>query len=38
MRNTRGAVVYYLFFASSNKTGERIVRDIFSKYRNRGTV
>lgn len=36
MRNTKGAVVYYLFFASQNKTGGKIVNDIFDKYRNRG--
>jgi len=36
MRNTRGAVVYYLFFASPNETGARIVGDIFNKYRNWG--
>ena len=36
MRNTKGAVVYYLFFASQNKAGETIVTDIFNKYRNRG--
>ncbi len=36
MRNTKGAVVYYLFFASPNKTGGKIVEDIFKKYRNRG--
>jgi three-Cys-motif partner protein len=33
MRNSRGAAVYYLFFASPNKTGAHIVEDIFSKYR-----
>jgi three-Cys-motif partner protein len=33
MKNTRGATVYYLFFASSNKTGAGIVEDIFSQYR-----
>lgn len=38
MRNTRGAVVYYLFFASPNKTGAKIVSDIFNKYRNRGAI
>jgi three-Cys-motif partner protein len=38
MRNTQGAIVYYLFFASPNKTGEKIVRYIFDKYRDRGTV
>ena len=36
MRNTKGAIVYYLFFASRNKTGAKIVRDIFDKYKNRG--
>jgi len=36
MRNTRGAVVYYLFFASPNKTGGKIVSDILRKYANRG--
>jgi three-Cys-motif partner protein len=38
MRNTRGAIVYYLFFASPNKTGPKIVGDIFNKYRNRGAA
>ena len=33
MKNTRGATVYYLFFASPNKTGAAIVEDIFNKYR-----
>jgi three-Cys-motif partner protein len=36
MRNTRGAIVYYLFFASPNKTGAKIVSHIFDKYRDRG--
>ena len=36
MRNSRGNVVYYLFFASPNKTGAKIVGDIFAKYRDRG--
>jgi three-Cys-motif partner protein len=36
MRNARGATVYYLFFASPNKTGSRIVEDIFNAYRVRG--
>ena len=34
MRNTKGGIVYYLFFASPNKTGHKIVEDIFRK-RNR---
>ncbi len=38
MRNTRGGIVYYLFFASPNATGAKIVEDIFRKYRNRGAV
>jgi three-Cys-motif partner protein len=38
MRNTKGAVVYYLFFASPNKTGHKIVQDIMDKYRNKGIV
>lgn len=36
MRNSKGAVIYYLFFASPNKTGEKIVRTIFGKYRDKG--
>lgn len=35
MRNTAGAVVYYLFFASPNRTGSKIVTHIFDKYRSR---
>jgi len=33
MRNSTGAVVYYLYFASPNKTGATIVEHIFRKYR-----
>ena len=36
MRNTRGAVVYYLFFASQKAAAEKIVLDIFEKYRDKG--
>lgn len=36
MRNSRGAIVYYLFFASQNDTAEHIVIDIFNKYQSRG--
>lgn len=32
MRNGQNAVVYYLFFASPNDTGRRIVKDIFRKW------
>jgi three-Cys-motif partner protein len=35
MKNTRRATVYYLFFASPNKTANKIVTSIFSKYRQR---
>ncbi len=35
MRNTRGGIVYFLFFASPNRTGARIVAEIFEKYRSR---
>ena len=38
MRNTRGAIVYYLFFASPNKTGAKIVGHIFDKYQNMGAA
>lgn len=37
MRNSRGATVYYLFFASQKPVAEKIVTDIFDKYRQRGT-
>jgi three-Cys-motif partner protein len=36
MRNSKGAVVYYLFFTSHNQAGDRIARQIFRKYRSRG--
>ena len=32
MRNSRNAIVYYLFFASQNATAEQIIRDIFRRY------
>lgn len=38
MRNSTGAIVYYLFFASPNKTGAEIVKWIFDKYRNKGVI
>ena len=34
MRNTTNNIVYYLFFASQNDTGNKIVNHIFDKYRN----
>ena len=36
MRNEKGAVIYYLYFASPNNTGAKIVSDIFNDYRTRG--
>ena len=38
MRNTKGSVVYYLFFASQKSVARQIIEDIFNKYRNRGIV
>jgi len=38
MRNSRGGIVYYLFFASQKDTAENIVLHIFEKYKNRGAV
>ena len=35
MRNTKGAVVYYLFFASHRPVAQKIVSYIFGKYRDR---
>jgi three-Cys-motif partner protein len=37
MRNEKGAVIYYLYFASPNDTGAKIVTHIFDTYRARGT-
>jgi len=38
MRNEQGAVIYYLFFASPNRNGATIVKDIFEKYRSKGVA
>ncbi|MGH8770012.1 MAG: hypothetical protein ACREV2_02350 [Burkholderiales bacterium] len=35
MRNTQGATVYYLFFASQKPVAQNIVKSIFKKYRDR---
>ena len=32
MRNSRNAIVYYLIFAGPNRTGWKIVQDIYRKY------
>lgn len=36
MRNSKGAVLYYLFFAAHKAAAEHIVLDIFRQYRDRG--
>lgn len=36
MRNSMGATIYYLFFASNNKTGTKIAEHILNKYRDKG--
>jgi len=36
MRNTKGAIVYYLFFASQRPVAHEIVTHIFNKYRHHG--
>jgi three-Cys-motif partner protein len=33
MRNSKGGPLFFLFFASHNETGPKIVNDIFNKYR-----
>jgi three-Cys-motif partner protein len=33
MKNTKGAIVYYLFFASHNEVGQKIATHIFNQYR-----
>jgi three-Cys-motif partner protein len=38
MRNTKGAVVYFLFFAAQQPTADKIVKDIFAKYAHHGEV
>jgi three-Cys-motif partner protein len=38
MRNSKGSIVYYLFFASQNTTGAKIVTDIFRTYRDRRDI
>jgi len=37
MRNNSGTIVYYLFFASQNTTGNTIIEHIFKKYEKRGS-
>jgi three-Cys-motif partner protein len=36
MRNSTGSIIYYLFFASNNKTGDKIARAVFKKWKDKG--
>ena len=36
MRNSRNAIIYYLFFATQNATANKIVSEIFAKYKREG--
>jgi three-Cys-motif partner protein len=38
MRNTKGAIVYFLFFASQRPVASEIVKFIFDKYKRRGEI
>jgi three-Cys-motif partner protein len=38
MRNSKGAIVYFLFFAAQRPVAEGIVKDIFDKYANYGEI
>ena len=38
MRNSKGAILYYLFFAAQKDTAENIVVDIFNRYRQQGAI
>jgi three-Cys-motif partner protein len=38
MHNSKGAVVYFLFFAAQQPTADKIVKDIFTKYAHHGEV
>lgn len=38
MKNSRSAILYYLFFAAQKETAENIVLDILTKYRREGVL
>ncbi|MGE0446592.1 MAG: three-Cys-motif partner protein TcmP [Vicinamibacterales bacterium] len=38
MRNSKGAVIYYLYFATHNEAGARIAKHIFRTFEDRGIV
>jgi hypothetical protein len=33
MRNKNNAILYYLFFATANRAADKIIRNIFARYR-----
>jgi hypothetical protein len=33
MKNSNNAVLYYLFFTAASKTADKIITNIFKKYR-----
>jgi hypothetical protein len=37
MKNSKGAIVYDLYFASQDETAAKIARQIFAKYREQGS-
>ena len=38
MRNSKGTIVYYLFFAAQQPTAQKIVSEIFAAYRKKGIL
>jgi three-Cys-motif partner protein len=38
MRNSKGAIVYFLFFAAQERAADKIVKAIFTKYANQGEI
>jgi three-Cys-motif partner protein len=38
MRNSKGAIIYFLFFAAQQPTADKIVKDIFAKYAHHGEI
>ena len=38
MRNRKGTIIYYLFFASQKPVAAQIVTEIFSKYQSKGVT
>lgn len=38
MRNSNRAIIYYLFFASHQPVADKIIKDIFNKYKDKGVL